>query len=165
MRHSRTVIVRQAQARVGIKEESAAHHEIVDRYNAHKPLAFGYMTKYEDPWCATFISYLAIITGYTDIIPTECSCRRMIGLAGKMGIWHEDDSYVPRPGDIILYDWKDSGSGDDTGIPDHMGMVEKVTGGVITVIEGNHQDAVGRREIAVNGQYIRGYILPRYDEE
>ena len=43
-----------------------------------------------------------------------------------------------------------------------MGVVEKVENGLITVIEGNYHDAVGRRTIAVNGRFIRGYGLPDY---
>ena len=100
--------------------------------------------------------------GYTDIIPVECGCPQMITLAKQMGIWVEDDSYVPKPGDIVLYDWQDSGSGDNTGTADHIGIVEKVVGSTETIIEGNYQDSVKRRELAVNGRYIRGYIVPRY---
>ena len=40
--------------------------------------------------------------------------------------------------------------------------MEKVANGLITVIEGNYHDAVRRRNIAVNGRFIRGYGLPDY---
>lgn len=163
--HSRSAIVSEAISHIGVKEGSVLHHKIIDRYNAREPLPRGYAVKYTDAWCATFISYLAIIMGYTDIIPVECGCPQMIELAKKMGIWVEDDSYVPKPGDIPLYDWQDSGKGDNEGVPDHIGIVEKVVGKVMTVIEGNYHDAVGRREIAINGRYIRGYIVPKYDTE
>jgi hypothetical protein len=89
----------------------------------------------------------------------------MITLAQKMGIWVEDDAYRPLPGDIIMYDWQDSGSGDNQGVADHVGIVELVSGSTITVIEGNYQDAVTRRYIKVNAKNIRGYIVPKYDEE
>lgn len=158
----REAIVSEAISHVGVKEGTVLHHKIIDRYNSRKPLPRGYAVKYTDAWCATFISYLAIVMGYTDIIPVECGCPQMITLAKQMGIWVEDDSYVPKPGDIPLYDWQDSGAGDNTGNPDHIGIVEKVVGNTETVIEGNYKDAVGRRELAVNGRYIRGYIVPRY---
>lgn len=64
-----------------------------------------------------------------------------------------------------MYDWDDSGAGDCTGWPDHVGIVESVEGGKITVIEGNKNNAVGRRVLAVDGRYIRGYGVPRYTEE
>ena len=158
----REAIVSEAISHIGVKEGTVLHHKIIDRYNSRKPLPRGYAVKYTDPWCATFISYLAIVMGYTDIIPVECGCPQMITLAKQMGIWVEDDSYVPKPGDIVLYDWQDSGSGDNTGTADHIGIVEKVVGSTETVIEGNYQDSVKRRELAVNGRYIRGYIVPKY---
>lgn len=158
----REAIVSEAISHIGVKEGTVLHHKIIDRYNSRKPLPRGYAVKYTDAWCATFISYLAIVMGYTDIIPVECGCPQMITLAKQMGIWVEDDSYVPKPGDIVLYDWQDSGTGDNTGTADHIGLVEKVVGSTETVIEGNYQDSVKRRELAVNGRYIRGYIVPRY---
>ena len=82
-----------------------------------------------------------------------------------MGIWVENDAYVPKPADAILYDWDDSGSGDNTGTPEHIGTVEKVEGSLITVIEGNYSNAVKRRVMEVNGRYIRGYICPKYDDD
>lgn len=163
--HSRSAIVSEAISHIGVKEGSVLHHKIIDRYNARKPLPRDYAVKYTDAWCATFVSYLAIVMGYTDIIPVECGCPQMIALAKEMGIWVEDDGYVPKPGDIPLYDWQDSGKGDNTGTPDHIGITEKAVNGVQTVIEGNYHDAVGRRQIAVNGRYIRGYIVPKYDTE
>lgn len=41
-------------------------------------------------------------------------------------------------------------------------MVEKVSGGQITIIEGNRNDAVSRRTIPVGWGYIRGYAAPKY---
>ena len=86
----------------------------------------------------------------------------MIELFKKISRWMERDDYVPNVGDIIFYDWDDKGKGDCTGNPEHVGVVENVTGLVMTVIEGNYHDAVGRRTLNVNGRYIRGYGLPDY---
>lgn len=61
-----------------------------------------------------------------------------------------------------MYDWDDSGLGDNRGNPDHVGVVEQVVGGTITIIEGNKGGAVARRKLAVNGRYIRGYCTPDY---
>lgn len=150
------------QGWVGRKEKDGSHKAIIDIYNGHKPLARSYAVKYTDSWCATCISAAAIQAGYADIIPLECGCGQMVELAKRMGTWEESDAYRPEPGDIIMYDWQDSGAGDNAGWPDHVGMVERVSGNTITVIEGNMNDAVGRRNIQVNGRYIRGYITPNY---
>ena len=86
----------------------------------------------------------------------------MVSLFQKAGRWVEDDGYTPSVGDVIFYDWSDSGSGDNTGWPDHVGLVKSVRNGTITVIEGNKDDAVGYRTLAVNDRYIRGYGIPDY---
>ena len=158
-------VVEQAKSWIGCKESDGSHKKIIDVYNSHTPLARGYKMKYTDAWCATFVSAVSIALGYTDIIPTECGCQKMIELFKKLGTWVENENRTPAPGEIIFYDWEDSGSGDDTGWSDHVGIVEAVDGNIITVIEGNYLNAVGRRKIAVNGKYIRGYGVPKYDVE
>lgn len=163
MAYSRDKFVKKMQSYVGLKESDGSHMKIVNTYNSHKPLARGYKLKSSDSWCAATISSAAIECGYTAIIPTEVSCPQMIELFKNLGEWQENDAYKPSAGDIIFYDWQDSGSGDNKGTADHVGCVEKVSGNTITVIEGNKNDAVGRRTISVNGRYIRGYGVPKYD--
>ena len=156
-------IVKQAQSWIGCKESDGSHKKIIDVYNAHKPLARGYKVKYTDSWCATFVSAVAIKCNATDIIFTECGCDKMIQLFKANGRWKESDSYKPSAGDIIFYDWDDDGKGDCTGFSEHVGIVEKVSGSTITVIEGNYSDCVKRRNIKVNARYIRGFGVPKYD--
>ena len=158
-------IVAQARSWIGCKESDGSHKKIIDVYNAHTPLARGYKVKYTDAWCATFVSAVAITVGYTGIIPTECGCGQMLDLFKKIGCWVESDSHKPCAGDIIFYDWDDSGKGDNTGWPDHVGIVEAVSDNTITVIEGNYSNSVKRRYIAVNAKNIRGYGVPKYDAE
>ena len=162
---ARQKIVGIMQGWVGRKEANGTHKEIIDIYNAHRPLARGYKVKYTDAWCATTVSAAAIAAGMTDIIPTECGCSAMIELFRRMGCWQENDAYRPLPGDFIFYDWQDGSNyaaTDNRGAPEHVGMVEKVSGNTITVIEGNYSDSVKRRTIKVNGRYIRGYGVPKY---
>lgn len=160
--NTRTSMIEQAQAWVGRNEADGSFKSIIDTYNSHTPLARGYELKYTDEWCAGFVSAVAIATGNTDNVPLEVSCPRMIQIAQNMGIWQENDGYVPSPADIILYDWDDNGNGDNTANPDHVGIVESVSDGVITVIEGNMSEKVGRRSLDVDGRYIRGFITPEY---
>ena len=158
-------LIEQARSWIGFNEADGTHKQIIDVYNSHKPLARGYAVKYTDAWCATFVSAVAIKLGYTDIIPTECGCGEMIKLFQKLGAWIEDENRTPNPGDILFYDWQDDGKGDNTGWPDHVGIVEKVESGNITVIEGNYKNGVNRRALSVNGKNIRGYGVPKYDAE
>lgn len=158
-------VIKVAKSWLGKNEADGTFKSIIDLYNNHKPLAQGYKVKYTDEWCATFVSAVSIKLGYTSIIPTECSCQRMIELFKNIGCWVENENRTPAAGDIIFYDWQDSGTGDNVGWADHVGIVEKVSGGTITVIEGNYGGKVARREIAVNSKYIRGYAVPKYDKE
>lgn len=161
----RSEIVNQAKKWLGLKESNLTHREIVDVYNSHKPLARGYKLKYNDAWCAGFVSAVAIKCKATKIIPTEVGCGQYITLLKKMGIWVESDSYVPSPGDIILYDWKDNGVGENKDGASHIGYVLSVSNKVMKVIEGNLNNSVAIREIKVNARYIRGFGTPKYESE
>ena len=158
----RQAMVTRARRYLGCRESNGSHKQIIDIYNKHKPLARGYAVKYTDAWCATFGSAVAILEGHTDIIPTECGCDAQIALWKAKGRWQENDAYIPQTGDYIYYDWQDNGAGDNRGSSDHVGIVESCDGKTITVIEGNKNDAVGERPIAINGKYIRGFGLPNY---
>lgn len=161
-------IVKLATSYIGLNEKDESYKKIIDIYNSYKG-AFprGLKMSYDWPWCACFWSSLAIQLSYTDIIPIEISCNELIKLAKKMGIWVEADSHTPKIGDGVLYDWDDSGKGDNTGFPDHVGIIDYVNkkSGYFTVIEGNYSDSVKRRTVSINGKYIRGFITPKYDEE
>ena len=147
---------------LGIKEGSAEHKAILATFN-NSGLCSRYKMTTKDAWCATAVSVAFIASGLTNLFPcVECSCGNVIELAKKAGIWVEDDAYIPDTGDAILYDWQDSGAGDNTGWPDHIGLVVSASGGKIKIIEGNISNTVGYRTISVNGRYIRGFITPKY---
>lgn len=158
----RARVVKKAESWLGCKESDNSHKPIIDVYNSQKPLPVGYKLKYTDAWCAGFASAVAVAEKLTDIIPPECSCSRQIALFKNLGRWIEDDAYVPKPGDLVYYDWQDNGIGDNRGDPDHVGIVTKVEDNYITVIEGNIHDSVDYRTLRINGQYIRGYGIPDY---
>lgn len=143
----------------GLNEADGSHKQIIDIYNS---VGSGWKMSYDLPWCATFCSAVGIKAGLSDIIFKECSCDRMIELYKKAARWVEDDSYIPKKGDKVFYDWQDDGIGDNVGGSDHVGFVVSVTGNTIKVIEGNVSNAVGYRTLQVNGRYIRGYGIPNY---
>lgn len=147
---------------LGWSESNGKHRKIVDIYNSRIAKVGGYKLKYSDAWCAASVTAVGISLGWTDIILPECSCNRMIDLYKKVNRWIENDAYVPKAGDLIMYDWDDNGVGDNKGTPDHVGMVVSVTGNTIKVIEGNMSNKVGYRNMTVNGRYIRGYCIPNY---
>lgn len=156
-------VVNYAKTWLNYSEANGKFKEIIDTYNTLNPLPRHYKLKYSDEWCAGFVSACSIKAGTTDVLPCEVSCDKMIQLFKNIGSFVENDGYTPKTGDVIFYDWNDSGVGDNTGSSDHVGIVEHVIGNKITVIEGNKNEKVDRRIIYVNGKHIRGYGVPKYD--
>ena len=150
---------------LGTKEGTREHREILAVYNGIKPLPRGYRLGERDPWCAGFVSAVAVMAGFGERYPLECSCSRIIEKAKVMGIWVEDDRYVPLVGDWVLYDWQAEEDGDCTGAPDHVGMVIGRENGELLVVEGNYDNMVKLRKIPVDYGKIRGYVCPAFEEE
>lgn len=155
---------------VGITQGSSAHKTILDTFNNSK-LSTRYTMTVNDAWCATATSAAFIANGLAGKSGSgslfecvECSCYFMIELAKKQGIWVENDAYVPKVGDVIMYDWQDDNVGDNQGVPDHVGIVISSNGNMFKVIEGNIGKSVGYRNMNVNGKYIRGFITPNYSK-
>lgn len=142
------------------------HKEIVDTYNSINPLPRGYKLSYTDSYCMAFCSAVAVLCGMEAIFPVECGCGEAQAKAVSMGIWQEDDGYVPNIGDLVLFDWTDSGTGDCHGWPQHVAVVESVDEARqrITLVNPNSglSHGVGESVILINGRNIRGYILPHY---
>ena len=151
----------------GATRGSAKHLEILNIYNNHKPLARGYRVQVGDAHCATTASAAYIKAGIAEYTGTECGVGKYVEIAKKKGIWTENDAYTPKVGDACVYDWQDGANyatTDNTGAPDHIGIVTKVGGGTFVVTEGNMNGGkVGKRTMKVNGRYIRGFITPDFD--
>lgn len=157
-------VLSQNEKWLGKNEADKSHREIIDAYNDIVPLPRGYKVKYSDAWCAPYISAVFHVLGYDEFFPLECSCYYMVEKAKEMGIWVENDSYVPQLGDVVFYDWEDTGIGDNKGTPDHVGFVTEVNKGYgnFVVTEGNYKDSVKKRTLNFNSRYIRGFIVPKY---
>lgn len=147
-------------------EGEEGHQKVINLYNSQCPLPRGYKLQQSDPWCAATVVAVLLMCKYKDIAKlADCSCIMMIKNARDLGIWVEDDAYVPKVGDIIMYDWNDSGQGDNLGTPDHTGIVIQVDKNKIIVREGNKNGTLGNRDVVVNQAKIRGYITPEFEEE
>ena len=158
----RARVCRRAEQWLGCRESDGSHRPIIDLYNRIRPLPRGYKMRYDDPWCAAFVSAVGAACDLTDTILPECGCEPMIALYQAAGRWEEADDAAPRPGDLIFYDWEDSGAGDCRGTADHVGLVTENDDDLLTVIEGNLSDAVGSRKIYAGARFVRGYARPDY---
>lgn len=158
----RQKVVSTALSWLGTREYDAKHQEMLDIYNSQRPLPRGTRMLASWPWCAAFVSTVSLQCGLRDIMPTECGCPGMVRLYQELGRWVEDDAYVPSPADVVFYDWQDTGYGDNVGQPDHVGIVTACDGQTMTIVEGNCDNAVKTRSLAVNDRFIRGFGIPDY---
>lgn len=140
-----------ARAELGTKESPAGSNQV--KYASWYGLP-------GQPWCVMFVMWVFSQAGVA--LPTRtASCTLLMRAAQAAGCWVTAEY---QPGDVVIYDW-----GPD-GIPDHCGIVEDVSGGTITAIEGN--TAVGndsdggevmRRERKTS--QILGAVRPLYEKE
>ncbi|MBR3293184.1 MAG: CHAP domain-containing protein [Oscillospiraceae bacterium] len=151
----RQELVRTAEALIGRKEADQSHREIIDVYNSIRPLPRGYRMRYEDPWCAAFVSAVGEMCGLGCAVLPECGCEAMLALYRKRGEYRGRD-YDAQPGDLIFYNWDGNGS------VDHVGIVAARSADAYTVIEGNLSDAVGSRRISRDWAMIAGFAVPDY---
>lgn len=120
---------------------------------------YGFDSRVE--WCACFVSWCANECGYIEagVIPKFAACASQgVPWFQERGLW-QDNSYEPRPGDIIFFDWDDGGQ---DGSSDHVGIVEKVENGRVYTIEGNSGDACRQNSYPIGYYEIYGYGTPAY---
>ena len=123
---------------------------------------YGFNSRVE--WCACFVSWCANECGYLDagVIPKTAGCISGSNWFKDRGLW-QDNSYEPRPGDIIYFDWDNKGSsGPQDGLADHVGIVEKVENGMVYTVEGNSGDSCRENRYAIGHYEIYGYGTPVY---
>lgn len=155
------LVVAIALSYLGARTGDKAHAEIISVFNQMKP--HGYTARLNDPWCAIFWTVVQILSGNASCVPLSASCSQIIADAKALGMWVENESVTPKIGWGVLYDWQDSGVGDNKGAPDHIGICYAVDEKYIYVIEGNKGiGEVGKRAILINGRYLRGFVAPHY---
>ena len=151
-----------ARSYLGVETGSKEHKKIVDVYNSVNPKPVGYTAKYDDDWCDIFVTTVFQQAGLSHLIGRECGVQRHIGIMEKKGIWKGKS--LPQQGDVVTFDW------DGGGWADHIGIVESVSNGVITTIEGNsslsagstEKTRVNRKTYNWDSKYIKGYARPAY---
>ena len=141
--------------------QNLSHEEAIKIYNGQNKLPRGCKMTMSAPWCCAWASAVLIKAGVK--INYECSCSELIKL--NKDLWIEDDNYIPKIGDLVLYDWQDTGVGDNKGSADHVGIVCEINSTGFKVIEGNMSNKVGYRTLKYNGKFIRGFITPHYEEK
>ena len=107
-------------------------------------------------WCACFVSWCADQCGYLDsgTYPKFSGCVFGMQWFQQRGLWL-DDSTEPAPGMLIFFDWATQ-----DGVPDHVGIVEKVENGTVYTVEGNSRDMCRQKQYSLGNSVILGYGMP-----
>lgn len=122
-------------------------------YNSGKN---GYM------WCDVFTDWLFVKCFGADIgrqmicqplNSAGAGCKFSVQYYKQYGRW---TTGTPEPGDQIFFTYA-------PGEYSHTGIVESVSDGVVTTIEGNVSDSVGRRTYQLGASNIAGYGRPRWE--
>lgn len=148
----RSRIVAAAQGEVGVVESGGEDRgeRIVEYRRA--VTGDGEQAEAPEPWCADFVSWAYRQAGVPindgrgeDYVPF------LKEWAQRGSRYHSGGSYQPRPGDIAIFDW-------DGGRDDHVGIVEKVEGGMVHTIDGNFGDKVQRNSYPLGDARLTGYV-------
>lgn len=114
------------------------------------------------PWCDIFYDWLFVKCFGAELgrqmlcqplNSAGAGCLYSVQYYKQYGRWITG---MPEPGDQIFFSYA-------PGEYSHTGIVESVSGGVITTIEGNTSESVGRRSYAVGSSTIAGYGRPRWE--
>ena len=121
------------------------------------------------PWCVIFIWWCFNVAGASKLFyggGKTASCRQLRVYAVDNSQWVSSDY---RAGDIVLYDF----SGTEA-TPNHAGIVESVSGNIITAIEGNTSPSnsgsqynggcVARKKRDTSRVKVVGAYRPKYQE-
>lgn len=114
-------------------------------------------------WCAMFVSVVARQAGLPETeLPNFHGCTTGRRRFKELGRWRDKAGYVPKPGDVIIFDW----DGNSSNGMDHTGFVENVVNGRVYTIEGNsgNRGICQKCSYALNSSLIAGYGTPLYEE-
>ena len=140
---------------VGKNEKDGSYKQIVDCYNNGSYYDSGFLY-YGNEWNAGFVSAVFIKAGKTGLIFPDSSCRSIMSSAEATGSWIENDAYVPDRGDVIFFNFSDSGSGDCRYGCDHAGIVVNVNCNVITFVEAGSSKKTGNGAVRYNTIPVNG---------
>lgn len=116
----------------------------------------------DSAWCAIFVSWCARQVGISEEeIPVFSGCTAARRWFKKRGRWRERD-YVPRRGDLVLFDWDG-----DPSCAEHVGIVTGVDGSWVRTVEGNAgtPGKVMEKRYPKGRKCILGYCLWEEKEE
>lgn len=128
------------------------NNEIVRRYNAEvDKIGRG-------PWCDMTVTIAGIDSGNAAVVGKFAYTPSHAQWFVSQGRWHYGTAKIA-PGAVVFFDWSGTRK---IGNIDHVGVVERVSGGKIYTIEGNKDDKCVR--VVRDATYIVGYGAPAFSK-
>lgn len=131
---------------------SVAENEVGYESNGSQS-KYGDWMGYKGSWCTYFALWCFNEAGnklgvnlYGKVTPKGGNCNSMISWYNNKGRYHLSTSdYIPKPGDLVFFDWNGNGSSQ------HVGIVKGVSGSTVYTIEGNCSGKVKSRKYTNSG--------------
>lgn len=106
------------------------------------------------PWCAISASWANRRGEISEAnYPNFASCTSSLKIFASKGLVRDKNSYVPKPGDMIYFDWDGNKNNSE-----HVGLVLSYDGKYVETIEGNSKDAVRHKKYPINSKFIYKYV-------
>lgn len=154
-----------AKAQLGYRESTRNVILVEDALKGYTRFGDWYGLPYGD-WCAMYVSF-CLDFAQVEGVPLDCAVNPWIDSLKNAEMYGEAGIYIPRAGDIIFFDYEQTGEPGIPVIADHVGLVTEVLlsedgqSGTITTIEGNVEDQVLSLTYDAKDPRIIGYgILP-----
>lgn len=146
-----------AESQVGYRE-STRNYKVVgdDKTKGYTRYGEWYGDTYGD-WNIMFVSFCLNYAKIPEtIVPQGAQCDPWIAKASNKGLYQDSSKYTPKKGDIVVL--KDDGQ-------KTIGIVTRVTGSLISVVEGDLDDQVKRTSYSTGSSKVLGYVaLPDESE-
>ena len=130
-----------AASQIGVTEDAGPDEDLAGRIAAYRAsVTHRDPGRDPEPWCADFVSWCFREAG-VPLGPGGTGfsyCPYMGRWLEQAGLLYQVGETDPLPGDVVIFDLNLNGT------PDHVGIVERVEGGDMIVIEGNYSDGCQR---------------------
>lgn len=108
-----------------------------------------YGTPYDD-WDAMFVAFCLYYAG-VEGIPLVANSSGWVKALTDKGLYRAPSEYIPKPGDLIFFDWENDGQAD------HVGLVESLVDTNVYTIEGDIGNRVNKKAYELHDDCIAGY--------
>lgn len=155
---SRIVATARAELARGVREDAGPDRDRAGDIRRYRSAVTGPGEDPDraEPWCADFASWVWKSAGapFGEAGRGEDSTRAMIAWAKQQGRWNPRGGDPPRPGDLVMIDWRGGGA------VNHVAVVTEVAAGRVHTVGGNEGNGVKASSYELDDRRLIGYVPP-----